>query len=133
MRLSRKSEYAILALVSLARVEREKSLTINELATQNGIPPKFLEQILIILKRQNWVRSFRGSRGGYQLTMDPKSISLAQVIRLIDGPLAPVDSVSVYFFAHTPSEKNPKLIEVLKEIRDFASAKLEAYSIADLI
>lgn len=133
MKLSRKSEYAILALVSLAKFQDEKLLTIQDLADLNQIPRKFLEQILIILKRQNLVRSIRGPHGGYKLAKTASEISLAEVIRLIDGPLAPVDSVSVYFFDHTPIEKNAKVISVLKDIRDYVSEKLEHLFLSDLI
>jgi len=132
MRLSRKSEYAILALVSLAKFKDEEHLTIQDLADLNQIPRKFLEQILIILKRQNLVRSIRGPQGGYKLAKEASLISLAEVIRLIDGPLAPVDSVSVYFFDHTPIEKNAKISAVLKEIRDYASGRLEHLFLSDL-
>jgi len=133
MRLSRKSEYAILALVSLTRCKDEKLLTIQDIAEINQIPRKFLEQILIILKRQNLVRSFRGPRGGYKLAKEPSAISLAEIIRLFDGPLASVDSVSVYFFDHTPIEKNAKISAVLKDIRDYISEKLEHLFLSDLI
>ncbi|MCF7815259.1 MAG: Rrf2 family transcriptional regulator [Candidatus Cloacimonetes bacterium] len=133
MRLSRKSEYAILALVSLAKFQDEKLLTIQDLADLNQIPRKFLEQILIILKRQNLVRSIRGPHGGYKLAKAASEISLAEVIRLIDGPLAPVDSVSVHFFDHSPIEKNAKVSIVLKEIRDYISEKLEHLFLSDLI
>lgn len=133
MRLSRKSEYAILALVSLAKFQKKKLLTIQDLADFNLIPRKFLEQILISLKRQNLVRSMRGPQGGYKLAKPATEISLAEIFRLIDGPLAPVDSVSVYFFDHTPIEKNPKISAALKDIRDYASEKLENLFLSDLI
>jgi Rrf2 family protein len=133
MKLSRKSEYAILALISLAKFRDEKLLTIRELADLNQIPRKFLEQILIVLKRQNLVRSIRGPQGGYKLAKPAGEISLAEIIRLIDGPLAPVESVSVYFFEHTPIEKNAKVSAIFREIRDYISTKLERVYISDLV
>lgn len=131
MKLSRKSEYAILALISLAKNQEEKLLTIQDLADLNQIPRKFLEQILIVLKRQNLVRSIRGPQGGYKLAKPASEISLAEIIRLIDGPLAPVDSASVYFFNHTPLERNEKVMAVLKDIRDYISGKLEHLFLSD--
>jgi len=133
MRLSKKSEYALLALVSLAKNYDNQILTISNLAETNNIPQKFLEQILILLKQSGFVRSVRGPSGGYKLSKEPSKISTAEVIRSIDGPLAPVVSVSLHFYEESPIERCPKLKSLLKEIRDYASAKLENTTLKDLV
>jgi len=133
MRLSRKSEYALLALVNLARNFEKKLITISELAEANDIPQKYLEQILISLKQSGFVRSVRGPSGGYKLSKSPVEITTAEVIRSIDGPLAPVISVSLHYYEATPIEQCQKLKELLRDIRDYASNKLENTTLSDLM
>lgn len=113
MRLSRKCEYACLALVDLARYDK-KLVKINEISQRQNIPKKFLEQILLILKGAGYVASRRGVNGGYKLAKDPDKITLAEIIRLFDGPLAPVESASEYFYETTPIEKS-KLSSVARK------------------
>ena len=132
MRLTSKSEYALLALVYLSRNVDEGFLSVQTIAAAQGIPPKFLEQILLTLKRARYVRSLKGQRGGYCLARPAKDISLAEVIRLIDGALAPTESVSKYFYESTPVEKEKKLLRLFKEIRNYLAAKLEGTSLADV-
>ncbi len=133
MRLSRKSEYALLALLDLARHYNMETAKIIEVSERNGIPKKYLEQIFLQLKGAGYVRSIRGAKGGYELAKPPHNISLAEIIRLIDGPLAPVGSASQYFFEHTPIEKNDSLLQVFKEIREMVSNKLENTNLAQLM
>ena len=102
------------------------------IAEAQGIPPKFLEHILLMLKRARLVQSLKGQRGGYRLARPANKVTLAEVIRLIDGALAPTESVSKYFYEATPIEKERKLIRVFKEIRDFVSASLERTTLADV-
>ncbi|MCL6588990.1 MAG: Rrf2 family transcriptional regulator [Firmicutes bacterium] len=132
MKLSKKSEYACLALIDLA--ENQTSLVkINEISLRKAIPKKYLEQILLLLKGAGYVKSIKGAGGGYKLAKAPEKITVAEIIRLIDGPLAPVESVSKYFYEHTPIEQNEKLLRVFKDIRDYIAAKLENTSFQDLI
>jgi len=133
MRLSKKSEYALLALVSLAKNYNSKLVTISNLAEENSIPQKYLEQILIFLKQSGYVRSVRGPRGGYKLSRDPSEITTAEVFRSIDGPLASVVSVSSHFYEKSPIEKCLKLKNLLQDIRDYASKKLESTTLKDLL
>jgi Rrf2 family cysteine metabolism transcriptional repressor len=133
VKLSKKSEYALLALVDLAEQWQAGPVKIEETAHRKNIPKKYLEQILLTLKTSGYVKSIRGANGGYQLAKPPREIFLAQIIRLIDGPLAPVESVSRYFYSHSPIEQVPKLLAVFQEIRDYMAQKLERISIADLI
>ncbi len=132
MRLSRKSEYALLALVDLAHCFRKERAKIMQVSERNGIPKKYLEQIFLQLKGAGFVKSIRGANGGYELAKPPEDITLAEVIRLIDGPIASVGSASLYFFEHTPIEKNEKLLSVFKDIRDMVAEKLENTTLADL-
>ncbi len=132
MRLTSKSEYALLALVHLARHVEEGYLSVQSIASAQGIPPKFLEQILLSLKRGRYVRSVKGQRGGYQLARAADKISLAEVIRLFDGALAPTESVSKYFYESTPIEKERGLLKVFKGIRDYVSDRLERITLADV-
>jgi Rrf2 family cysteine metabolism transcriptional repressor len=133
MRLTRKGEYALLALIDLAQHWESGLTKIEETAQRQNIPKKYLEQILLVLKMSGYVKSIRGAGGGYQLAKPPRQIFLAEIIRLIDGPLAPVESVSQYFYGHSPVEQAPKLLAVFRDIRDYAAQKLERVSIADLI
>lgn len=132
MRLTTRTEYALLALVHLGRQPAEKYVSVDAIAKAQNIPAKFLEQILLTLKRAGCVRSLKGQRGGYQLARPANRITLAEVIRLFDGPLAATVSVSRYFYGSTPIEKERKLVRVFKELRDHVAKKLEHTTIADM-
>jgi Rrf2 family transcriptional regulator, cysteine metabolism repressor len=132
VKLTTRSEYALLALIHLARHEGEGFLPVGVIAEAQGIPHKFLEQLLLVLKRGRLVRSRKGQQGGYQLAKSPEKISLAEVIRLLDGALAPTESVSTYFYESTPVEREKRLLKVFQEVRDLVSAKLERTTLADV-
>ncbi len=133
MKISSKTEYALLALIDLARHAQGGYIKIPDICERNSIPRKFLEQILITLKGAGLVRSRRGQDGGYTLAGDASEISLATVIRLLDGPLASVSSVSKYFYTKTPIEQNEKLISVFREVRDYISNRMESTTLDQLI
>lgn len=133
MRLSRKSEYALLALVELSKLPEQTSMKIMDICNKCNIPKKYLEQILLLLKGAGYVKSTRGASGGYRLAKRPEEISVAEIIRLIDGPLAPVGSASIYFYEQTPIEQNQKLLDIMKDIRSYAAKILEKTSLKDLI
>jgi len=133
MKLTNKSEYALLALIYLAREWESGNISAETIAKAQNIPPKFLSQILLILKRGHLVQSAKGNEGGYRLARDSSDISIAEVIRMIDGPIAPTESVSTYFYEKTPIEKEPRLVELFKDIRDYTAYKLEHTSLHDLI
>jgi len=133
MKLTAKSEYACLALIDLS-MNFEKGLrTIGDIAERRHIPKKFLEQILLTLKRAGYVKSRKGADGGYELAKPPSEISVAEIVRLMDGALAPVESVSEYFYEPTPIEQNRELVKLFREIRDYISDKLEKTTFARLI
>jgi Rrf2 family cysteine metabolism transcriptional repressor len=133
MKLTTRSEYALLALTYLARHETNGYISVDTIAKAQGIPPKFLEQLMLALKRAHFLRSTKGQHGGYQLARAPGEIALAEVVRLFDGALAPTESVSENFYESTPIEKEKKLTKVFKDIRDYVSQKLEKTTLADVI
>lgn len=133
MKLSRKSEYACLALIELAENFDKGVLKIDQIAKNKNIPKKYLEQILLLLKGAGFVKSRRGFEGGYLLGKKPEDINLAEIIRLIDGHLAPVESASKLFYGESPIEQTPKLLDVFKDIRDYTSNKLENTTLKDMI
>jgi Rrf2 family cysteine metabolism transcriptional repressor len=133
MKLTRRSEYALLALIHLARAKGEGYVAVAAMAEAQGLPAKFLEQLLMALKRARLVQSQKGPHGGYRLARPAEKISLAEVIRLLDGALAPTESVSTYFYEPTPVEREKRLLRVFKEIRDLVSSRLEKTTLADVL
>ena len=132
MKLTRRSEYVLLALIHLARAKGEGYVSVAAMAEAQGLPAKFLEQLLMALKHARLVKSQKGPHGGFRLARPAEKISLAEVIRLLDGALAPTESVSTYFYEPTPVEREKRLLRVFKEIRDVISARLEKTTLADV-
>jgi Rrf2 family protein len=133
--LSQKARYALRALVELARADGAQ-LTSGELSVRAGAPRKFLEAILLELSRNHLVISRRGKFGGYILAQPPQQISFAQVIRVIDGPLALAPCVSKHLGYRKCDDcpEDPALCalrEALRRARDATAEVLEAYSLAE--
>ena len=133
MKLSLRTEYAILALLFLARNSKGKFLSAETISKKCSIPYRFLEQILASLKRAKYLKSVKGQKGGYCLSKSLAKISIAEIIRLFDGPLAPTKAVSKYFYHSTPIEKEEKLLGILQDIRDSISKKLESTNLKKLL
>jgi Rrf2 family protein len=137
--LSHKARYALRALVELARVgadrtHSEAQLTSGELAARADAPRKFLEAILLELSRRHLVVSRRGKFGGYVLARPAAEITFAEVIRVIDGPLALAPCVSKMAFRKCddcPDLETCALREALMRARDATSDVLEGYTLAD--
>lgn len=92
--ISQKARYAFKALIALAREGHGASLQAREISERESIPQSFLEQILLVLKRAGIIGSRRGREGGYTMIKDPNMVSFGQVLRLIDGPVAPLPCLS---------------------------------------
>ena len=92
--ISQKAKYALRALVALVNAAPEQPLMISEISREKAIPKKFLEQILLELKRHGFVESRRGRLGGYVLRRAPDKITFGEVLRIIDGPIAPLPCLS---------------------------------------
>lgn len=133
MRLTTRSEYALLALIYLARHDSAEYITTETVAKAQEIPLAYLEQILRALKQAHFVTSSKGQHGGFRLARPADEVAIAEVIRLFDGALAPTQSVSEYFYEATPIQKEPKVLEIFKDIRDYVAEKLERATIADVV
>ena len=133
MRISKKTDYALRALFTLVDHSGGAPIPIRELARRNDVPKRFLEQIMLALKRAKYVRSSKGQRGGYQLAKPADEITLAEIVRQCDGALAPTECVSEHFYEPTPIEKEAKLVKLFRGIRDYVADKLEATTIGDVL
>jgi Rrf2 family protein len=132
MRISQRGLYALQALTVLARREASSVVKIRDIAAEEHLPEKFLEAILLDLKRARFVVSVRGANGGYQLKRSADSIFLGEVIRRIDGPLAPFeDAESLRRRVHDDPKHRP-LFRVLLDVRNATAGILDHTSIADL-
>jgi Rrf2 family protein len=133
--LSKRSKYAIKALLALADHERGEPVRIADLAHEEQIPPKFLELILLGLKNQGILQSRKGKGGGYLLARDPGDIYLGQIVRMFDGPLAPVPCASQTAYvacADCPNEAVCGVHLAMKAVRDATAKVLDGTSIASL-
>ena len=134
MRLSLRGEYAVRALLVLGLNYEQPVVRIQTISDQQNIPKRFLEQILNDLKSAGIVQSKRGVAGGYRLARSPDQITLASVVRHIEGALAPVSCVSERFYekCSCPDESRCAIRSVMKEVRDAIVAIVERVTIADL-
>jgi Rrf2 family cysteine metabolism transcriptional repressor len=133
MRLSTKGEYASRAMLELSLNYPKGALHIREISKAQHIPERFLEQILLLLKRAGYLRSKKGQKGGYVLSKAPSEISVAEVIRVMDGPLAPIDCVSVTAHELCPMENSCGLRWLWKDVRDSVARILEKTTFEDLV
>jgi len=133
MKLTTKSEYSLLALIYITRNENKGFIKIEEICSKCDVPKKYMELLLSILRQNRYIKTRRGASGGYKLAKPASKISVAEIVRLMDGALAPTESVSKYFFSSTPLSKEKNIMKVFKEIRDYVSNKLESIKLSDLV
>ena len=137
MKLSKRGEYALRSLINLgiaAKVGR-KLLPVTELAKAEDLPVKFLEQIIQQLREAGYVKSERGKHGGYRLAKPAAQIHIGQIVRLIDGPLAPIGCVSqtAYKPCNCPDEAHCGLRMLMLDVRNAIAAILDRYTLADVV
>ena len=133
--LSMKAKYALRALMVLARHEK-RMLQIKAIAKEADVPQKFLETILLELKNQNIVDSKRGIFGGYFLNRDAHTVMIGNLIRAIDGPLAPIRCASVSHYRKCEDCVDETTCEIrllMREVRDAISGVLDNTSLADML
>lgn len=134
--LSQKARYALRALFLLAKRPAGQTVMIGDIAEEAKIPRKFLEQILLELKKRGILHSVRGKFGGYTLGRAPDKISFAEIIRAIDGPLALSPCVSVTAYRRCDDcedEATCRLRKVLLAVRDSTAHILETRTLAEAI
>jgi Rrf2 family protein len=134
MKLSLRGEYALRALLVLGLNYGDDVIRIQTISEQQNIPKKFLEQILNDLKSIGAVASRRGADGGYRLARPPQHITLASVVRHIEGALAPVSCASDRFYERCtcPDEARCPIREVMKQVREAVVEIMERVTVADL-
>ncbi len=137
MKLSRKGEYALRALIDLgiaSEVGREL-LQVSEIAAKSRLPAKFLEQAMQQLKQAGFVASTRGKFGGYRLARPAGEIRVGDVVRLIDGPLAPINCVSqcAYEPCSCPDETHCGLRMIMLDVRNAIAGILDRYTLGDVV
>lgn len=133
--LTRKAKYALRALLYLSRQKQGTPVHIADLARDEGIPQKFLERILLELKNRAVLQSQKGAGGGYTLRMAADSVTVGDIIRFTDGPLAPVPCVSQTAYqpcADCPSEDTCAIRLVMKKARDAIADVFDHTTLADL-
>ncbi len=133
MKLSTKGEYASRAMLELSLKYDKGPQHIHKISMAQDIPQRFLEQILLLLKRAGYLKSKKGPKGGYYLAKPPAEINVAEVIRVLEGPLAPIDCVSVMAHEPCPMEATCGLRWLWKEVRDSVAEILERTTFADLV
>jgi Rrf2 family protein len=133
MRVSRRGLYALKALVHLAEAYEQGLVPTHSIAEQEAIPEKFLETILLALKNARLVASERGREGGYRLRRPAREILIGDVVRLIDGPVAPFGDVVELQRLIRSEPRHPGLFDLFLEVRNAASAIVDRTSLADLV
>lgn len=134
MRLSRRSEYGLRALVDLVRHDGTAPVALATLAQRNKLPSKFLEQIMSTLKHGGVVRTTLGAHGGYALAADPSTVTIGRVVRLLDGALAPLPCVSLRYYASCscPDEATCPLRDMMIDVRDAMLEILDKETLAQM-
>jgi Rrf2 family protein len=132
--LSKKTQYAFKALIYLSEHASDGPVLISEISKRKNIPLKFLENILLELRKAGVLESKKGKGGGYYFAVDPKRVSLAKIMRLLDGPIALLPCVSLNFYEKCKDcdEKICGLNRMMAQVRDATLKLLENKTLADL-
>ena len=131
MRISAKGEYAIKAMLDLAMHRSRTLVPIQEIAGRQGIPQRYLEQVLLALKRTGLLTSKRGSTGGYHLTKVPEDITIGAILRAVDGGSAPFDASA--HGRRNGARENLELGELWEEIALAVGGVVDRWTLGDLV
>src|SRR6202161_75829 len=133
MKISQKGLYALQAMMVLTRRYNQGAIRIRDIAYEENLPEKFLELILLELKNARIVESVRGAKGGYRLRRPPAEIKLSEIVRLVDGPLAPLVDADQLRSLITTDPDHRALYKVFLDVRDAAAKILESTTVADIV
>ncbi len=134
--ISQKTKYGLKAIICLARKAGNDNILITDISKEEKIPQKFLEAILLELRKNGLLKSKKGKGGGYALGKSSKEIMIGDVIRILEGPLAPVSCVSQTAYQRCKECKSEEKCEIrfiMKEVRDAMSSILDKTSLFDLL
>lgn len=133
--LSKKAQYAFRALTHLVEKYDQGPVLISEISRKKRIPLKFLENILLELKKAGYLESKKGKGGGYYLNKNPAKVKVANIIRVVDGPISMLPCVSLYFYqkCRNCDEKRCGLHEIMEGVRDATLNILEKKTLQDLV
>ncbi len=134
--LSKRTKYGIKALVYLARKEESTPINIAEISTHENISRKFLESILLTLKKNGILGSKKGKTGGYYLIKKPSEVKMSSVLRILEGPIAMMPCVSLNFYEKCddcPDEDICTVNALMREVRDSTLSILNDNTLADLV
>ncbi len=132
MKLSRKSDYALRALVTLAGRGSLGHMSIRELAEINDVPRRFLEQIMLELKAKGIVRSIAGRVGGFELAQPPELITMGRIVRIFDEMLSPIPCVSASHYEPCSQESVCRFRRVLLDIRNYTARRMDEATLASI-
>ncbi|MEG6585603.1 RrF2 family transcriptional regulator [Dendrosporobacter sp. 1207_IL3150] len=134
MKLSTKGRYGVAAMYDLALHYGQGPISLKSVAQRQGISEHYLEQLMGALRKAGYVKSIRGSQGGYTLTKDPTQITVGDIITIMEGPIAPVDCVLTDEAENTYCERAGACVTrgVWAKVRDSINNVLDSISLADL-
>lgn len=132
MWVSKKSDYALRSLFTLAEHYGGTPIPIRELARRNDVPKRFLEQIMLALKAKGWVDSTAGIRGGYFLAKNPGKITMGEVVRHFDGVLAPIGCVSVKAYERCSQEPVCRFRRIFLDVRNYAAELMDRATLSEV-
>ena len=132
MKITKRGEYGLRALLALAMFYGQRTLSLREISTQEKLPVKFLEQIMMVLKRSGLVESVKGKHGGYSLSRSPEEITVGEVIRAVDGPLAPITNAKEIERRIQREDHHSGLYSILLDVRNAIAEILDHKSLADV-
>ncbi len=134
--ITKKTEYALKALVILAQQPKDSSMLSSDIALEDKLPKKFLEFLLLSLRKGGILQSRIGKGGGYRLAIDPSQISIARVVRILEGDFAPLDCMSEHIHTTCENGNDPMCCGIhliMSEVKHSIAAVLENRTLADLI
>lgn len=134
--LSRKTKYGLKALTYIAKQPPKETILIQEIADAENISKKFLESILLSMRKAGFLGSKKGKGGGYYLIKEPSDLKMAAVIRVLEGPIALLPCVSLNFYEHCddcPTEEQCSIHNLMIEVRDQTLKVLENKTLADIV
>jgi Rrf2 family cysteine metabolism transcriptional repressor len=134
MKLSTKGRYGLRAVLDMATFQDEQGpITLSSIADRQSISEGYLEQLMVPLKKAGVVKSVRGAQGGYLLAREPQQITVGEIIRVLEGPIAPMACVSEEFPEPCDRSEGCVTKEIWEKVRDSISSVLDSYSLADLV